>query len=166
MARIALEKKAFDEKIRAEEEERRKAEIAAKEENYKNKLEFEKKAVDLAKTMAESGRADYEQQMRQKAELDYQKKKEAMLAEKANSAQSASEFKPTQYQVDLAKRYGEGITEESEELPNRLVKRVIVNRGGGNINMYSRVQWNWGGVYYFKNEQSTSKQIFDTETKW
>jgi hypothetical protein len=68
--------------------------------------------------------------------------------------------------MSLSERYPVGVTEESEVEPNREVKRIIVNRGNGNANQYSRVKWNWGGVYYFKNEQSTSKQIFDLETQW
>ena len=68
--------------------------------------------------------------------------------------------------MDLAESYPIGITEESEIKGNREIQRLIVKRKEGTANQYSRVKWNWGGVYYFKNEQSTSKQIFDQETQW
>ncbi|MFT6211049.1 MAG: hypothetical protein ACJATE_001679, partial [Bacteroidia bacterium] len=45
-------------------------------------------------------------------------------------------------------------------------QRLIVKRKEDTANQYSRVKWNWGGVYYFKNDESTSKQVFDQETQW
>jgi hypothetical protein len=116
--------------------------------------------------MVESERIDYEEQTRQKLALEYAKKREELLAAKSAPTKPTFSGMFSQYQIDLSGRYPEGVTEESEILPNREIKRIIVNRGGGNANLYSRVQWNWGGVYYFKNEQSTSKLIFDTESKW
>ena len=68
--------------------------------------------------------------------------------------------------MNLAKKYPMGVTEESELKDNREVKRIVIKREENVANQFTRVKWNWGGIYYFKNEQSTSKQIYDLETEW
>ena len=111
-------------------------------------------------------RANYEAELRLKLKAEYDQKREEIYARDAQKPITVPDAKPNQYQMDLAERYPIGITEESELLDNREVKRLIVKRKEGVADQYSRVKWNWGGVYYFKNESSTSKEIFDTETKW
>jgi len=66
---------------------------------------------------------------------------------------------------ELGKKYPLGITEETVSEPGKQIKKLIVNRHG-NANEFKQVKWNWGGVYYFKNGESISKAVFDSETTW
>jgi hypothetical protein len=137
-----------------------------KEENFRNKKEFEKKAKELAQAAVDADRAAYEAEMRAKLHSEYDEKRDEIYARDMSKPTSVVAAKPTQYQMNLADKYPMGVTEESELKHNREVKRMIIKRDEGSANQYSRIKWNWGGVYYFKNEQSTSKQIYDLETQW
>lgn len=165
-AKFAKDRNTSEREFREEQDRIRKAEVALKEENYRNKLEFEKKARELAESSAESGREDYERKVRERMEKEFEEKRAAIEQVEEQKGQMATTARPNQFQMNLADRYPEGITEESEIKRNRQIKRIIVNRGNGFANQYSRVTWNWGGVYYFKNTESTSQQIFDLETRW
>ena len=152
--------------MRLEREKKRNEEIAQKEENFRSKNEFEKKAKELAQSAVDSERDSYEAEVRLKMKAEYAAKRKAIAAKEAEKTINTFEEKPNQFQMDLAERYPIGVTEDSEIMGNREIQRLIVKRKEGTANQYSRVKWNWGGIYYFKNEQSTSKQIFDQETQW
>lgn len=62
----------------------------------------------------------------------------------------------------LGSVYPEGITEEIIEEGNKIMtKRVVVRQGKGDE--YLKVQYNWGGTYYFKNSKSVSDSVWLTE---
>jgi hypothetical protein len=164
--KYAKDRKASEKRLAEEREEKRKEEIALKEENFRNKKEFEKKARELAQSAVESDREAYEQQVRARLAKEYEEKREAIEAVELQKSEPIPTSGPTQFQLELAERYPVGVTEESEVKRNQEIKRLVVNRGDGYANQFSRVKWNWGGVYYFKNKQSTSQQIFELETAW
>lgn len=161
----AAKKKEVEEQMRLEREQKRKEEIALKEENFRNKQEFEKKAKEIAESTVESDRELYEKEVRLKLQQEYAQKMKALQDEKEKQTEAAKP-KPTPYEIDLAKNYPMGVTEESEIKDNREIKHIIIKREENRANKYTRVKWNWGGIYYFKNDESTSKHIYDQETKW
>jgi len=68
------------------------------------------------------------------------------------------------YLSRLAKEYPEGVTVENYDLGKRKVKRVIVNYDGV-ATEYRRVKHDWGGLFFFRNGQSISKAVFESETE-
>jgi len=68
------------------------------------------------------------------------------------------------YLSRLAKAYPEGVTVENYRQNNQRIKRVIVNYDGV-ATEYREVKHSWGGVYYFRNDKSISKNVFMVETK-
>lgn len=109
--------------------------------------------------------------------LDYQKKQAAKnkpkqkekpkLTEeeikKRNEALSEEEREES-FLSKLAKEYPIGITEEIYDEPSRKVIRIIVN-DGTYANEYKKIIYNWGGVYYFKNNASITESVFNMKTK-
>ena len=128
--------------------------------------EFEEKAKEIAQSSVDAERSSYEDEVRAKMKEEYDRKRAELAAKKKEEVVTTLPPKPTQFQMDLAKKYPMGVTEESEIKDNREIKRVVIKRKENVADQYTRVKWNWGGVYYFKNEQSTSKQIYDLEIQW
>ena len=66
------------------------------------------------------------------------------------------------YSNELAKKYPQGLTEETyTEGAKTIVKRVIVE---GEIGVeYKKVTHNWGGVYYFKNGNPVNYFVWQKE---
>ena len=156
----------LEERMRLEADEARRKEVSLKEENFRNKKEFEKKAKDLAQSAVDADKDAYEAEVRARLQGEYAEKREEIYARDSSKPTSVLASKPTQFQMDLADKYPMGVTEESELKHNREIKRLVIKREEGVANQYSRVKWSWGGIYYFKNDQSTSKQIYDQETEW
>ena len=65
---------------------------------------------------------------------------------------------------ELAKKYPEGVTEEVDEGVNFKMLRIIIVIDG-KANEYKKVTYNWGGVYYKKNDLDISEFKFKQETK-
>ncbi|MCB0480352.1 MAG: hypothetical protein KDC83_02925 [Flavobacteriales bacterium] len=64
----------------------------------------------------------------------------------------------------LAKKYPEGITEEKFKEGNKeITKRYKVENGRGTE--YMVVRHSWGGVFYFKNGEPITQNIYELETK-
>ncbi|MDA3778911.1 MAG: hypothetical protein PF487_01560, partial [Bacteroidales bacterium] len=68
------------------------------------------------------------------------------------------------YLSRLALSYPEGVTIEHYEQNNQKIKRVIVNYDGVAIE-YREVRHSWGAIFYFKNDKTISKNVFEIETK-
>ena len=63
----------------------------------------------------------------------------------------------------LAQEYPEGVTEESYTEGNKvIIKRIVVN--GNRADEYSKVIARWG-IFYFKNGQSISEDLWRSETE-
>lgn len=66
-------------------------------------------------------------------------------------------------QIELAEQYPEGITEEVYREGNKTItKRVVVKNNRGNE--YKKVQHDWGGKFYFKNDVSITQLVWQNET--
>lgn len=69
-----------------------------------------------------------------------------------------------EYQIQLAKKYPSGVTEETFTEGNKtIVKRVVVRDGKGNE--YKRVEHSWGGVFFFKNGDAVTDRVWKSETE-
>ncbi|MBD80163.1 MAG: hypothetical protein CL840_14715 [Crocinitomicaceae bacterium] len=64
----------------------------------------------------------------------------------------------------LATKYPQGMTEKTYKEKNKTVtKRIVVK---GNLGTeYMKVEHAWGGVYYFKNGEATTKYVWQKEAK-
>ncbi len=63
-----------------------------------------------------------------------------------------------------AREHGEGITEETLEQDGAIIlKRTVVQDGG--INVYEKIFYKWGGVYYKKNGVDSSEAVWKAETQ-
>ncbi len=78
------------------------------------------------------------------------------------SFKSSSERKA--YLSRLAQSYPEGVTIENYEQNNQKIKRVIVNYNGI-ATEYRQVKHSWGAIFFFKNDKTISKNVFEIETK-
>jgi tetratricopeptide (TPR) repeat protein len=72
---------------------------------------------------------------------------------------------PVQTRNDLAKKYGEGVTELAEvnEGNCRVLTKIVVH--GADAWRYTQKTYSWGAVYFFKDDSEISKAVFDAETK-
>ncbi|MFM8431347.1 MAG: hypothetical protein ACKOA1_00970, partial [Bacteroidota bacterium] len=57
-----------------------------------------------------------------------------------------------------------GITEQKIEEAKSTIYRVVVKKDGTVIN-YQKVVYNWGGVFFFKNDKQISQTTYDQEIK-
>ncbi|MFM2206084.1 MAG: hypothetical protein RL213_59 [Bacteroidota bacterium] len=143
-------------------------EKARQEELRKQRLAQEKATQDsltqLAKEAAEKEEA--ERQARAYAEIQARKEMQAKSAQvktetkAAPAAGKASAAAPKIKDSD----YQEGITEETITESNRSIKRVVI-KVDGKADDYQKVVYNWGGIFYFKNEMSITQTTFEQDIK-
>jgi multidrug efflux pump subunit AcrA (membrane-fusion protein) len=60
--------------------------------------------------------------------------------------------------------YKEGITEETVNELNRTIYRTVIKKDGTAFN-YQKIVYTWGGIFYFKNDNSMTEILFDQEIK-
>ena len=66
---------------------------------------------------------------------------------------------------ELEKSYPEGVYEELITESNRTLKRIVVSRAG-KVSIYKMIVYNWGGTFFFKDDNTITKQVFDRETTY
>lgn len=67
--------------------------------------------------------------------------------------------KPTVQHNSTKRQYAEGFTEEIEKVGNKTITyRVFVENGHADI--YKKVVHSWGGIFYFKNDQSVGEVVW------
>ena len=107
------------------------------------------------------------------AQLDKIAKLEAAIAKKATTPKPKPVAKPTEkpaakdkeeFLDALAQQYGEGVHEEKyTEGTKEITRRVVVK--GGKAHEYKFVKHNWGGKYYFKDDEPITETTWTRETK-
>lgn len=108
---------------------------------------------------AEKDKAEAERQA--KIQEDIQAKKDALA--RANTVESNNTAKPTTAVPKIRESdYQEGITDETVKESNRSIVRTVVKKEGVTYN-YQKITYNWGGIFYFKNEQPVTAILFDQE---
>lgn len=67
-------------------------------------------------------------------------------------------------QMRLMEKYPSRRSVEIDSVGNSVVTKVFMNNGQF-IKVYKKVEHNWGGVYYFVDEQATNQRFWEHETK-
>lgn len=176
--KLAEEKKIEQEKIAAEKEKQRIAAEKLKAEAEAKRLadakaaqeEKEKKDAELKKQREEVAK-------QKQAELEAEKQKalaEAQLireeAEKRRiAANEEAERLRQQRKAEEEAKKAEILanttrTEENSEDASKKTTIITITYGDI-VNIYKKVEWNWGGIYYFKNNKNISAAIFNKEAQ-
>ncbi|MCC7514494.1 MAG: hypothetical protein IT212_07360, partial [Bacteroidia bacterium] len=150
---IAQAKVLADKKAKEEAAER--ARLAALEKIRQDSLT---KAQALADAEAKR-KAQEEADAQRLREIEAQKQALARLNEQKDKKQNTASLP-----VFEDKDYAEGLTEETIDESNRKIYRTIIKKSN-TTDVFSKVVYNWGGVYFFKNTTSMSESNYNNELK-
>lgn len=128
-------------KIREQERKKAAEEAKVKRENEKKRLEQE--------------RADKLKQIKEQAEA-----RKAEMLKRLENIKAENERK----RLALIEARKRDITEDYEETEHKKINRYTVTQGKITYN-YRKVVWDWGGVFYFRNDKSISRSVFYIETR-
>ena len=64
---------------------------------------------------------------------------------------------------EIAKKYSQGVTKEEYKQGNKIIYLIYVVDGSKGVE-YKKVKHDWGGEYYFRNEESIPKFQYNKET--
>jgi hypothetical protein len=165
-------KKVEADSIARAEVERQKQDALAKakaEQEAKDKAEADRQTQLLADkarqdsitnaAKAEKEKEDADRKAQIAAEI--QARKDALA--KANTYEKSETKAPTTAVPKIKESdYSEGITDEKISETNRNIQRTVVKKDGTTYN-YQKITYNWGGVFFFKNEAAVTQTTFDTE---
>ncbi len=158
--KAAMAREAEEKRIAAEREK-------ARQEKYDRLIaaadgSFDNKQYGAAKR-------DYLEAKKVKPEEDYPQKRLDEIGEliaamgTTKPKETDSETKEEKFVDELAQKYPEGVTEEiTKEATKTIITRIVVRDGKGDE--YKKVVHNWGGKFFFKNGESISEFVFNTET--
>ncbi|MBK7572291.1 MAG: hypothetical protein IPI10_11970 [Bacteroidetes bacterium] len=96
------------------------------------------------------------------AEIEAKKKLLAKTANKTDEKPATASSAPVPKIIESD--YKEGVTDETIKENNRTIYRTVVKKDGSALN-YQKVVYNWGGVFYFKNDNSMTELTFQQELK-
>ena len=167
-ARILAEEKAkkfAEEKALAEQ--RRKdedARIALEEAQKQAKSAEEKRLAEERKRLEEEALAKKQLEEQEKLQKDIEARKAKAIAEKIKEQEKA--IKVAQSVVDEVdkKSFNKGKTEEIIEKENMKITRTVFV-DASSILIYLKVEHQWGGVYFFRNDQCISEYLYEIELK-
>ncbi len=93
-------------------------------------------------------------------------KKEPVTTTKIKHQEEKVEKALEDFQIELAKQYPTGMTEETYMDGNvKITKRVVVENNKGNE--YKKAEHPWGAKYFFKNDSPITEREWQMETdKW
>jgi hypothetical protein len=156
-----------------EAEKRRLAEIAAKKQaeldemNRKKKEAEERERLFLEKAKLAREQAKAELVARIEAQKSSLAQAERFKADREKNLQNkttAAEQTSNGNRYDLAKKYAQGITNEEIEGPNCTIYRTIIVKGDVG-DEYKKIKYNFGQVYFKKNDKDIPEAIYNKETK-
>ena len=124
-----------------------------------------------------SAKHAYEEALTYQPAEKYPKDRIKQIADILNSAQAVQntkkekssppvspEDKKKQYQSELRSKYPVGVTEEEYLDGNKtILRRVVIHDDYAGV--YTRITHNWGGVYYFKDNDAITEVMFENESK-
>jgi hypothetical protein len=168
---LLAEKNRKDSLSRAEAEQKARADAEEKarlEAERQERLAAEKAYQDSVAQAARDAeaKAEADRQARAYAEIQARKElqaKSSQMKSETKGAPAAGKATATAPKIKDSD-YQEGVTEETINESNRTIKRVIVKIDGKSDD-YQKVVYNWGGVFYFKNEVSITQNTFEQEIK-
>jgi tetratricopeptide (TPR) repeat protein len=103
-----------------------------------------------------------EEKARKEAQLAANRKKKASFKEERIN-DTEERLDKIKFMNDLGREYPQGVTEEViNEDGYDITRRVVVESGVGAE--YLKIKHNWGGIFYFKNGESTSQWVWQIET--
>ncbi len=186
----AKRKAAEDAKRMAEEEAKKKAKETAAEADARKKAEADAKkaAEDEAKAKAKAdaeaiaaAKRDADEAAKAKAaaeaEADLKKREEAKLkaeeeakaraeAKAIEMAQRKSEADAKRLAAEEAKKiYVKKIEYDTEEGANYIITKTIITNTKDEKIVYKKIIYNWGGVYFKKDEADITQESFITDLK-
>lgn len=103
-----------------------------------------------------------------KIQIDYEEFNKNLTA---SSNEKITNYKPVYYvgeakmpNSELKGKFPEGVTEETSEEGNALIlKRYVVK--GDRVDVYQKIYYKWGGVFYTKNGYNITEALWKTETQ-
>ena len=150
------------------------------EENQKeadnNRMAANKEIVDAMKKLGTTGNsyekryADFKAQLEEEKTLNNTFISDLQLIEQkqiAKASENLSDYyrgeKRLSEDGELAKKYPQGITEETRETGNSIIiKRTKVTEK--HVDVYERVFYTWGSSYFYKNGVSITQNLWDKES--
>jgi hypothetical protein len=172
-AEAEARKKAEAEAKRAAEEEL-KAKAKASEEETKAKAKAEAEAIANAKREADeaakakaAAEAEAELKKREEAKLKAEEEAKARAeAKAAEMAQRRAEAEAKRLAAEEAKKiYVKKIEYDTEEGANYIITKTIITTTKDEKVVYKKILYNWGGVYYKKDEADITEDSFITDLK-
>ncbi len=143
-------------KAKADEEARKNSQLSADE--YKQKIANTKAKLEEEERERARLRSENDAKITAaiaKAKMDYEEE----LAAKAKAKQKET------LNAEAPKVFEEGITSEViEEEGYRTINKVTVKKGGKVI-VYNKIQYKWGGLFYFMDAASITEPIFELYTR-
>jgi hypothetical protein len=156
---------------------RKKAEAEAKkaaEEEAKAKAKAEADAIAAAKRDADeaakakaAAEAEAEMKKREEAKLKAEEEAKARAEAKAQEmAQRKAEAEAKRLAAEEAKKiYVKKIEYDTEEGANYIITKTIITNTKDEKIVYKKIIYNWGGLYYKKDEADITQESFITDLK-
>lgn len=145
------------------------ASIAEKEKIEKQKLEkiaFEKNRQDSINAAQRALVEKEEAEHKAKVLAEIEEKKKLLSSTNTNPVKETPP--PAKVVAAIPKirdsDYKEGVTDETVNETNRVIYRTVVKKDGNAFN-YQKIAYTWGGVFYFKNDNSITQILFEQELK-
>jgi len=145
-------------KALADQREKARQDSIAKDKEAKDKAE-QLRALEAAKLKAREDSIAKAKSLKDKIAED---KRLADIAAQKKVVVESEKKKATQELPKVDKEYPEGATQETIKEARRTILRTVVNRQGTQYVLY-RVEYDWGGVFFFKNESSISEPSYNQE---
>lgn len=157
-AALAQQKADADAKLKAAAD--AKASADAEKQRLAAKTKAHQDSIYLANAAARE-KEDADRQSKAYAEIEAKKK---MLGKSSAVTEDKQVTPKTVAPIPkiIDSDYKEGITEETIKETNRTIYRTVVKKDGA-ANNYQKVAYNWGGVFYFKNDNVMTELSFKQE---
>ena len=166
---LEIERRQREADARRAEEERLAAKKRAEEERKKQQ---EATRAEEERKRLEASEAAFEAERQRKAKEAYEAEQRAMakakaVAEAQERERSEALAKMEEERKSLSvKDAGAVITRTEEEIVehNRTITQITIVREFMTY-VYKKVVYSWGGIYYFRDDDSITKAVFELETK-
>jgi hypothetical protein len=156
-----------------EAEKKRLADLAAKkqaelDEMLRKKREAEERErifIEKAKLAREQAREELIARLEaQKSSLAQAERFKADREKNLQNKTNVADQNANNSRKDLAKKYAQGITNEEIEGPNCIIYRTIIVKGDVG-DEYKKIKYNFGQVYFKKNDNQIPEALYNKETK-
>ena len=149
-------------KALAEQREKARQDSIARDNQAKAKAEAERlKAMEAAKLKAREDSIAKAKLLKDKLA---EEKRLADIAAQKKVTPEPEKKKNTQELPKVDREYPEGATQETIKEARRVILRTVVNREGTQYVLY-RVEYDWGGIFFFKNDASISEAKYNQEVQ-